>query len=310
MDDLDVRILRALSSSDPSTAPLSTHTKASLTAIARKLGIDDMTLSNRIKRLREKGLVPALRVIPNPGLFGYRMKSLIIDMPKSLKDDAVRKLRLVHGIVVLVDYYGDTLGIVLFYDTDDSLARTVELISRITNAEKVTQIPMLFPRSEAKRLTSTDWSIIQAIQNDASKSAETVAKELGLTSRTVRGRLEKLQRERTLMFTGNSNTSVVEGISAALFYTYIRSDAKSSVDEAMLSHFDGNYLWARLTDSGVSYLVLVFPSMRVVRQSLMWAKQQPGVGGARMEVVVDTIDLWDTARELFSRPPTQFAEIT
>ncbi len=263
--------------------------------------MDDMTTSNRLKKLRKMGLLPRLRLLPNPGLFGYGMKAILIDMPsKSPKDNAIKQLMLIQGMVVILNFYGDSLGIILFYHGDDALRKALEGISRITHAERLTQIQMLFPKPETERLSETDWAIIRSMKGDVSKSPQAVSRETGFTRRTVRNRLEKLQREKALMITGNTNIAAVEGmIPSILHYNYTSREVKSSVDKAMLVHFEKNYLWARLTDPQVGYLVILAPSMRFVQDSLSWARGQSGVGSARIEVVVDVIDLWDRAAELF-----------
>jgi len=71
------------------------------------------------------------------------------------------------------------------------------------------------------------------------------------------------------------------------------------VDQAILSHFDGSYLWARLTDAERAYLILVAPTMASVKAYLEWTKQQPGVASARAEIVVESINLWEKVSELF-----------
>ncbi len=145
------------------------------------------------------------------------------------------------------------------------------------------------------------------MEKDALKSHVSVARELGFSSRTVKNRLEKLQRERALMISANMNVAAVDGmISAILFYSYTSGDMKNTVDQAILSHFDGNYLWSRLTDPQHGYVVLVAPNVQSVQRFLEWAKHQPGVAIARIEVIVDAIDLWDKASELF-RESSQFA---
>jgi DNA-binding Lrp family transcriptional regulator len=303
LDELDVRILRALVNNRTS-APFSTQVKTSLREIARTLEVDDVTVRNRFKRFQEKGLLSGWRLIPNPGLFGYKMMMLLVDTaPKSPRDDMIRKLKLVQGTVVILNFHGDSLGVILFFGSDQSLTRTIELISRITNAENITRIRAPFPQSEAKQLTETDWAIIRNMGKDALKSQVKVSQELGFTTRTVRNRLQKLERERALMIPPKVNLAATDGmISVILFYSYTKSEVKSSVDLAMLSHFDGNYLWSRLADPEVAYLVLVIPSMVLVKQILDWAKEQPGVASARVEITVEAIDLWDKVRELFSTP--------
>jgi DNA-binding Lrp family transcriptional regulator len=73
------------------------------------------------------------------------------------------------------------------------------------------------------------------MEKDALKSHVTVAKGLGFTTRTVRRRLQKLERERALMIPPKVNIAATDGmISVILFYSYMDSEAKKSVDQAML----------------------------------------------------------------------------
>jgi len=63
-----------------------------------------------------------------------------------------------------------------------------------------------------------------------------------------------------------------------------------------------NLLSCERIDPEHAYLTLVVPSMVFVKPTLDWAKQQPGVASARVEITVEAIDLWDNASELFSKP--------
>ena len=77
---------------------------------------------------------------------------------------------------------------------------------------------------------------------------------------------------------------------------------KSEVDQAMLSHFDDSYLWGTLTDPERAYLVLVAATQASVKQHLKWAKRMPGVAGARAQIVLENINLWEKATDLFQQP--------
>src|SRR6266849_796155 len=101
--------------------------------MARTLQVDHLTVRNRFKRFQDKGFLSSWQVLPNPSLFGYGMTNILVDMPsKAPKEDVIRKLKLIHGIVHLLDFIGNSIFIILFYDSEQSLSRTVELISRIT----------------------------------------------------------------------------------------------------------------------------------------------------------------------------------
>lgn len=302
MDELDVRIFRALTTEHEKPA-FFTPLKTSLREIARRLQVDDVTVRNRYRRLQETGILSGWKVLPNPNLFGYRMLSMLIDTPpKSPKDDMIRKLKLVHGVVGIYDTHGDSLGMSLLYDTDQSLSKTIELISRITNAENIVQVHVAFPGARVERLTDTDWAIISSLGEDASKSYVQVAKELGLTPRTIKNRLLKLELNRALIIGPTLSLSAVAGmIGVFLFYSYTKSELKDAVDQAVLSRFDANYLWATLTCPDQAYIILVAPTMASIKSNLKWIKEQPGVASARAEIVVEDIHLWSNALEIFQR---------
>ncbi len=302
MDELDVRICRALNT-NRDLFPYSTPLKYSLREVARKLQVDHLTVINRFKRLQDKGFLSGWKVLPNPSLFGYKMTHLLIETPpKSPKEDMIRKLRLIHGVVLLMDYMGNSLGINLFYDSDQSLSRTIELISRITNAENVIQFAIAFPPSKTHQLTDTDWAIIRSLENDGLKSYVQVAKEIEFTPRTVKNRLQRLELESALMILPTFDIASIDGmIGAFLYYSYADQGMKSTVDRAALSHFEGSYLWATVSDPERACLILVAPAMSSIKPYLEWMKQQPGVASAEILIVLEGINLWSKASELFRR---------
>jgi DNA-binding Lrp family transcriptional regulator len=177
LDELDVKILRALIS-ESAVAPTNIQIKSSLRKIAKRVGADDMTVSNRFTKLQSLGCMSVWKLAVNPTFFGYKMLDVTVDVQlESAKTDMIRKLKLVHGVIVIVNFYGRTLKIIMVYKTEESRSRTVELISRITNADRITVYQIALPRSETKRLTETDLRIIQSLADDARKSSVLVAKK-------------------------------------------------------------------------------------------------------------------------------------
>jgi DNA-binding Lrp family transcriptional regulator len=303
MDELDVRIFRVLATDD-SGSIISSQFRPSFREVSRRLGVDEVTVRNRYRRLREKGFLSGLAVFPNPNLFGYRMTKLLVDCPsRSPKQDMIRKLRLVHGVGMILDHYGDSFSIVMLYDSAESLSRTVELISRITNAENVTQFRVRFPAVQVDGLTETDWAIMRTMEKDALKPHVQIAKELGITAKTVKNRLRKLEAGHALLIRASVNVpSIDRMIGLILAYSYADGAAKGKVDQAMMSQFDRSCLFASFTDPERAYLILAAPAMTLVKPYLEWAKEQPGVASARMDIVVESINLWDHVAEMFAQP--------
>jgi DNA-binding Lrp family transcriptional regulator len=201
MDELDVKILRALIS-ESRASPSSAEVRLSLRAIAARIRADDMTVNYRYKRLQKSGALSDWHLILNPSFFGRSVLDVVVDVqPESEKADMIRKLKLVDGVFMILNFLGRALKILTMYSSNESRSRTVELISRITNAERITQSRMPLPLSRTKLLTETDVKIIGALSKDARKSSALVAKELGLSTRTVRNRTDRLgKRILSLLF--------------------------------------------------------------------------------------------------------------
>jgi hypothetical protein len=70
--------------------------------------------------------------------------------------------------------------------------------------------------------------------------------------------------------------SIDRMIGLILYYSYTCHEMKKVVDQTILSHFDGSYLWARLTDTDRAYVILVAPTMASVKPYIEWTKEQPG----------------------------------
>lgn len=180
MDELDVKILRALIS-ESRASPSSVEVRLSLRAIAARIGADDMTVNYRYKRLQKSGAFSDWHLILNPSFLGRSVLDVVVDVqPESEKADMIRKLKLVDGVIMIMNFFGRALKILTMYCTNESRSRTVELISRITNAGRITQSRMPLPLSRTKHLTETDVKIIGSLSKDARKSSTLVAKELGL----------------------------------------------------------------------------------------------------------------------------------
>ena len=299
VDELDVKIMRALIS-ERAVAPSSPRVKSTLRSIADRLGADDMTVSYRYKRLQESGCMSVWSLLINPGFFGYGVTEVMVDVsPESAKADMIRKLKLVHEITGLVNFYGTGLRIFMIYNGGEARSRTIELISRITNAEKITQSRMALPRSSTQNLTDTDVAIIRALSKDARKSTVLVAKELGFSAKTVRKRVDRLRRENTIFPFPILNVESVPGlIPLYLTFTYSSRDAKASADRLVLSYFDSTFLTGNFSDPESGTALLAASTAAEVQKILEWAKSQMGIASARIDIPTETFMFPDKLIEM------------
>ena len=287
MDELDVRIFRVMMT-ERAVAPSDTQVNSSLRSIAKRVGADDMTVYYRYKRLLASGVLSGWQLMVNPTFFGCNVIDVTVDVqPESAKPDMIRKLKLVHEVVGMIDLYGKALKLHVMVSGVESRSRVIELISRITNPERLVQIRAALPQCRTERLTMTDVAIIRALSNDARKSFVQVSKELGLSAATVRNRVVRLRNENTIYAMPILNLSHIPGlIPSYLSYSYSKGREKGLVDRLMLSHYETKYFWGMFTDPDNAYVLLSASTMKDVQDDLDWAKSQPGVASARADVVI------------------------
>jgi DNA-binding Lrp family transcriptional regulator len=304
VDELDMKILRCLIS-ERAVSPSNPSLKSSFRAISARLGADDMTVSYRYKRLQESGCMPVWSLLVNPAFFGYRVTDLMVDVqPESGKPDMVRKLKLVHEITGMVNFYGTGLRVFMIYNGEESRSRTIELISRITNAERITPSRMPLPGSETKTLTETDIAIIRSLSADARKSSVFVAKELGLSAKTVRKRIDRLRRENTIFpFPILDIASIAGLIPVYLSYVYSNREAKTCVDREVISHFDKWFITGNFADPDNGGVVLSASSVADIPKVLEWAKSQTGIASTRVDIPTEAMMFPEKLIELLEAKP-------
>ena len=299
MDELDVKILRALIS-ESAIAQSNSMVKVSLRRIAARLGADDMTVNNRFRRLQQGGCMSRWTLMVNPSFFGLGILDVMVRVqPESAKPDMIRKIRLIQGVFAVQDFHGNGLKVLMLYDGAESRSRAVELISRITNAERITVSRMALPRSATKRLTETDAALVRALASDSRKPSASVARELGVSGRTVRNRVKKLRSENTLISLPNLNLDGIPGtIPVYLSYVYANEGAKGPVDRSVLERFDSAYLWGGFSDKEHAFVVLSASKMADVHGFLAWAEEQPGIASAEVDMMTELTYLPQTFKEL------------
>jgi hypothetical protein len=113
-----------------------------------------------------------------------------------------------------------------------------------------------------------------------------LSKELGLSTRTVRNRVRRLRMGNAVFALASVDAGSIPGlIPVYLSYGYAQNEAKGNVDRAMLSHFEASYLSFLFADPSNGWVFLSASTMGEVQNYLEWAKSQPGVAGARVDLL-------------------------
>ena len=303
LDVLDIKIWRELGSGDPSGFLF--DPRISLRRIAGKLGVDKDTVANRIKKLRDVGFMQGMVAFANPSLFGIKETRLRFDVPAhSPKDDLIRKLRLVPGVTIIANQYGDSIMVGLFNENESLLKRTIELISRIANAEDMLRFDNVFPECSIK-LSKTDWDIIRSLQSNPRKPYSLVSRELGLSSKTVKRRLERLIEGKAISTVTSVDLSKVEGTVVSLLVFYANPAQRRQVNEKMLAYLDDCAFRAEIGRPDHAFFNLIVSNVARVQEISHWMRDQADISSYRVDLIQEFIQLHEALSGLLEKSPAK-----
>jgi DNA-binding Lrp family transcriptional regulator len=274
-DRLYSRILRELYS----PAWLRHSGRESYVLVARKLGIDDKTVRSTIGRMQRSGFLKGWSISLNPHILAMECGSVLVRAGERAppKEETMSRLRDVEGVVAIFSFLDDPgFRLVFYYDDDLDFERKVRLVSAICGVSKPYaswKIP--FPPCRVKT-KKTDWQIIRLLLEDSKKNVSEIAKEVGVSSRTVRRRLEAMAEGNSYFPNPVVDPKKVEGFLYHFVIAYHNSKDKEITDELLhksseeLVFVDTN---AELYSVTASICQNIFES----RQISDWLKAQRGV---------------------------------
>jgi DNA-binding Lrp family transcriptional regulator len=192
MDSLDVKIFLAMETRHYMVQS-GMERQLNVRLMAKQLGVDPDTVRVRIKKL-ENSFIKYYQVFPNFRVFGLRCFALgLVFSDPAAKKEALQKLKLIEE-VGWIDERLNSLRIHLLYRGGDAdLEKELALVEKFTGVKPMRQNYLEMPPLGTE-LSLIDWLIIRSIRYDARKTTAEVAKEVGLTTRAVNYRLQRLRR--------------------------------------------------------------------------------------------------------------------
>jgi DNA-binding Lrp family transcriptional regulator len=306
LDSLDVQIFREVVQ-DRGTYPLQSDVRQSIEKVAARLSMDGATVRHRIEKLRESGFLRGWYVFPNPRLFDLGVAHVRGDVSaqSTMKDDAIRKISLVQGVWMLVNYFGSSMRVVLYFEDEAALKRQVELIARISSMENILTREIHFPPCAAK-LAEGDLEVLRSLLSDPTKSYDAMSEETGMSNKTVKRRLERMLRGMALFKIPSLDPGSLRGaVLGELLVIYESPEAMRREKGEIESHLEGQLLSAQLGDPDHMLFLLAMPNVSQVKVILSWVKQQPGVKSAFLDLVEDRIEQYEAFSQQLKRKLVQ-----
>ena len=293
MDTLDTRIFRALV--QDRTAFSSSEAKPSFKSIAGRLGVDEDTVRNRIRKMQESGFLQHFSIMMNPTVVGLNATQVLVEvsMPKE-KQDLVDQLKKLPGSLVIVDCYGGSLSYAFLHRDETSRDRQLGLVRSLSRTTNLISTPVPFTACTLK-LMETDWKIVRSLRNDPRKAYNSVAKEVKISTRTVKRRLGRMTESKAIFIVPSLNPAAMQGmIQADLLVLYDDARSKTELDRKFLSTWDDYVARAETGSPGSSFFNLFIKNISQADEVLDWVRDQPGVSSSRVDLIKNRYELYDT----------------
>lgn len=214
--------------------------------LARQLGMSVEAAKARIRRLEADGVVSRYEIYPNYSHLGYMCSGFLFHLARPATAQVMSDLKSVDGVGIIERYLGSAIGVDIFERSAAALDRRVQLVARIVGATSHARYASYPSAPVSRKPTRLDWRIILALRGRATRSLVEVADELGVSTRTVTRRYDRMWSEGSIDTVACLNTGNVPGILFANVFIRFKQVPPATVTQRLHKELDNQwaYCWS------------------------------------------------------------------
>ena len=227
-----------------------------------------------------------------------------------------------ENMALLCNHLEQKLIVMLYYKNTQDLDDNIDKLIKITNANYVNKLPKLFTECRAK-MTESDWKIISSLLQDPWKPYSAISKELKVSSKTVKRRIEALARDGAVYLLVDLNMKSVEGIVPAdllVFYknsyNKINSKLKDKTRLQIAEYLGDQLLFSEPNfNPNMDHFALILSNISKSQEIQKWAGGKEGVKQAHVSILLDVFPQYKLYEEMVEnrirqqRQSTEFVEV-
>lgn len=292
MDQLDFKIFRTLGLR-PSGNQRGDSNRLNPWILAKKLGVDGNTVKVRLAKMKKSGFIRYFQIYPNYRLLGIGGGSAYLfelDDPEK-KNTIINQCALVDGVTEITNFVGNEVCIDFTYHDPKDESRRLNLLLGLTNCKKAEKFydrempPVRF------KLSNTDWIIIKSLRYNAFKPLSKVARELGLSTKTVRRRFQRLiDNNAVVIVPAIQPGDVPNTITHVLLLYFKESRVREQALTEALHLFEDKYFLIDTTSEGNAMLGLVAQTLAETEENFLSSRKIEGVRSVKMLILKETQD--------------------
>jgi DNA-binding Lrp family transcriptional regulator len=295
-ENLPVRILKEFTS----PGSFQWNFRESYASLAARLGADEETVRLAVKKVIDSQVVVGWRLVINPHFFGMQLAGFQLEVrnPRK-KEEALSQLRLVDGLLLILDFHGKSLRVATYYENEKALRRKIDLIKTICgNTEEVPYWTTNMPRPEFK-LGATDWKILCLIRKDPRRDVADIAEKVRLSTRTVNRRLRMMINNKVAYLIPIRNVKKSRGV-VACFLVFTTEAEKREILKEMESRGKAiDFSYTSVKDLYI--LSILLDNLSEAEDLLSWLKGRKEIENVKMEIMKEFIFLDEWLDERVNR---------
>jgi DNA-binding Lrp family transcriptional regulator len=285
VDELDFKIFKSVEFRPfgPTAGDLS---RLNPWVIAKKVGADGNTVKLRLGKMKKSGFIRYFQIYPNFRLLGMQGAAYLFQARDVVeKNDVIGKCSLVDGVTEIHNFIGPSFCIDFTFSDRSDETRRLELFRHLTHCESPERFyERVMPPVEIE-LSTVDWKIIKSLRYNAFKPLSTVAKELGLSAKTVHRRFDRMAQNNAIIIVPLVNPADIPNTITHVILLYPDPERWEQALKVAMQEFKDTCFLARTSPPGNAMVCLAARTLGETEENLIKAKRINGIRDAKLLIL-------------------------
>lgn len=295
MDDVDLRIIQELVA----------NSRVTYRELAGRLGLSVNSVHKRVQNLTEQGIIQQFTLHVTPRVLPHVWVRVCGVSSTRLMDETVARLGENPNTSMVAVSSNNSLHIVGVLRDASEIGDFVDFAVRTGEiADPDVRVPDLPPswKASGAPLTDTDYRILASLQGNCRKQVVDVAAGLGLSAKTVRHRLERMEENGLIRYGIMFDHSLLGGI-FALLDLYVKNGVDAGEVQALVRGKHSRNLMAMRTFSSAPDEIAIdvwartMTDLKAIQDSL----QGEGLFERIVPIFVYHVNYFETWRDAYVR---------
>lgn len=195
VDALDIGILRELGVQPYGRSPRGSES-LSPRRLAKTLGVTAETVRERVARMERERVIAGYALMPNVRHLGLSVHQYFLrGGPEASAEELVAKLDGFDGLLGVYTFLGGTSAVAFAHRGASDRERKLRLLRSLASPTEIVDFSEAEFPAPKRELSPLDWRLLRALRSDARRPLVEVAKDVGVSSRTVKRRYERMMSD-------------------------------------------------------------------------------------------------------------------